>query len=147
MKILSFLAPFISQIKTADIFNFWSVKYFGKGLLFLKTWHIRVTYCWNYGPSNLLFCFFRSFVIFFFLAILITDRPKWQKTLQYIFLKATTKTSVWWKFQVLWSTHHEMTSFNFFAKLNGNHILMAHFPKLCKYQTFAFIESNNLSKG
>ena len=36
LKILSFLASFISKIKTAYIFNFPSVKYFGKGLLFLK---------------------------------------------------------------------------------------------------------------
>ena len=32
MKIFSFLAPFISKVKTADIFNFPSVKYIGKGL-------------------------------------------------------------------------------------------------------------------
>ena len=36
LKILFFLASFISKIKTADIFNFLSVKYFDKGLLFLK---------------------------------------------------------------------------------------------------------------
>ena len=58
-KMLSFLAPFISKIKTADTFNFLSVKYFGKVLLFLKIWHIRVCYCWSYGPSNLLFGFCR----------------------------------------------------------------------------------------
>ena len=58
-KVLSYLASFISNIKTADIFNFLSVKYFGKGLLFLKIWLIRINYCWNYGPSNLLFRFFR----------------------------------------------------------------------------------------
>ena len=58
LKILSFLVPFISKIKTVDIFNFLSVKQFSKGLLFLKIWHIRVSYCWNYGPWNLLFCFF-----------------------------------------------------------------------------------------
>ena len=34
LKILSFVAPFIS---TVDIFNFLSVRYFRKGLLFLKT--------------------------------------------------------------------------------------------------------------
>ena len=51
--------PFISKTKTGDIFNFLSVKYFGKSLLFLKIWHIRVNYCWSYGPSNLLFRFFR----------------------------------------------------------------------------------------
>ena len=38
-------------------------------------------------------------------------------------------------------------SFKFFAKLNGNHILMANFSKLRKYQTFGFIELHNLSKG
>ena len=58
LKILSFLAPFISKIKTSDIFNFLSVKYFGKGVLVLKIWHIRVNYCCTYGPSNLLCRFF-----------------------------------------------------------------------------------------
>ena len=38
-------------------------------------------------------------------------------------------------------------SFKFFAKLNANHILMANFFKLRKYQTFGFIELHNLSKG
>ena len=58
LKILFFSAPFISKIKIFDIFNFLSVKYFGKGLSFLKIWHIRVNYCWSCGPSNLLFRFF-----------------------------------------------------------------------------------------
>ena len=38
-------------------------------------------------------------------------------------------------------------SFKFFAKLIGNHILMANFSKLRKYQTFALIELHNLSSG
>ena len=58
-KFLSFLASFISKIKIAEIFNFLSVKYFGKGLLFMKLWLIRVNYCWNDGPLNLAFRFFR----------------------------------------------------------------------------------------
>ena len=37
-------------------------------------------------------------------------------------------------------------AFKFFAKLNGNHILVANFFKLRKYQTFALIELHNLSK-
>ena len=37
--------------------------------------------------------------------------------------------------------------FKFFAKLNGNYILMANFSKLHKYQTFGLIELHNLSKG
>ena len=43
--------------KKDDIFNFLSVKYFGKRLSFPKIWHVWVKYCWNYGPSNLLFRF------------------------------------------------------------------------------------------
>ena len=60
LKILSFLAPFISKTKAVDIVNFVSVRYFSKGLLFLKTWHIRVNYYLNYRLSNLLLHFFCS---------------------------------------------------------------------------------------
>ena len=128
MKTSSFLEPFISKIKTADIFNFLSVKYFGKGLLFLKIWHIRVNYCWSYGPSNLLFRFFRyrlghlnnrqtkiarkSTIHFFFF---------WKLTLKHVFGESfkffNPTTTKWWSFQ-------------FFAKLNGNHILMAKFFRI-----------------
>ena len=37
-------------------------------------------------------------------------------------------------------------SFKFFAKLNGNHILIANFSKPRKYQTFGLIELHNLSR-
>ena len=36
---------------------------------------------------------------------------------------------------------------NFFAKLNGNDILMANFSKFRKYQTFGLTELHNVSKG
>ena len=98
LKVLSFFTPFISEIKTANIFHFPSIKYFGKGL-FLKIWHIRVNYFWNYGPSNLLFHFFHNR-----LGHLNNRQTK------YIFLKANIKKSVRWKFQVLWPTHHKMTA-------------------------------------
>ena len=57
LKTLSVLARFISKIKKADIFNFLSVKYFGKRFLYIKIWNVRYNYCGNCGPSNLLFCF------------------------------------------------------------------------------------------
>ena len=38
-------------------------------------------------------------------------------------------------------------SFSFFAKLNGNHILMANFSRFRKCQTFGLIELHNVSKG
>ena len=64
-KIIS-IAPSITEkrsFKNLKIFSssvpFLSVKYFDKRLLFPKIWHIWVKYCWNYGPSNLLFRFTR----------------------------------------------------------------------------------------
>ena len=94
LKILSFLAPFISKTKTTDIFNFLSVKYFGKSLLCLKIWHIRVNYCWSYGPSNLLFRFLR------YRLWLMTEKNS-RKLDNTFFLKANTEISVCWKFQGL----------------------------------------------
>ena len=104
LKILSFLAPFISKTKTAEIFIFLLVKYFGRGLLFLKIRHKRVNDCWSYGPSNLLFLFFH-----YRLAHLDNRQTKIAEISKMHFLKANTKTSVFWKFQVLWPTHHKMT--------------------------------------
>ena len=51
------------------------------------------------------------------------------------------------RFKVFDPTTTEWRSFMFFVKLNGNHILMANFSKLRKYQTFVLIELHNLSKG
>ena len=56
LSFLSILARFISKIKKTYIFNFLSVKYFGKHFWLRKIWNVRVNYCRNYGPSTLLFC-------------------------------------------------------------------------------------------
>ena len=129
MEILSFLVFFISKIKRTDIFNFLSVKYFGKGSWFLEIWLVRANYCWNYGPSNLLFRFFR-----FRLGHLSNRQTKIAENSTIYFVKANAKTSAWWKFQVFDSPTTKWRSFKFFAKLNGNHILMANFSKFCKYR-------------
>ena len=59
MKNLCFFfggAPFFKK-NIADIWNFWWIKYLGKGLSYLKKWGVVVNYCWNYGPSKLLLHF------------------------------------------------------------------------------------------
>ena len=141
MKILSFLAPFILKIKTADICNFWSVNYFGKCLLFLKIWHIKVNYCWSYGPLNLLFRFFR-----YRLGHFDNRQTKIVENSTIYFLRADTKMFIE-SFKVFDPTITKWRSFNFFAKLNGNHILKANFSKLRKCQTFVLIELRNLGQG
>ena len=40
-----------------EVLKFWWIKYLGKALSYLKKWGVRVNYCWNYGPSKLLFHF------------------------------------------------------------------------------------------
>ena len=143
LKILSFLELFISKIKTDCIFNVLSVRYFRKGLLFLKNLHIRVNYCWNSGPSNLLYCFFHC-------RIGHLNNRKTRKaenwTIQF-FWKLTSKQVLGESFKFFDPPTTKWRSFNFFAKLNGNHILMANFSKFRKYQTFGLIELHNVSKG
>ena len=121
MKILFFLASFISKIKTADIFNFLSVKYFDKGLLFLKIWHIRVNYCRNYEPSNLLLCFFHNH-----LCHLNKNSRRLDNTL---FWKLTRKQLFGASFNFFDRPTTKWRSFKFFVKLNGNHIIMVNFPR------------------
>ena len=101
-------------------------------------WHVRV----NYGPSNLLFRFFRYDLNH------LDNRQK--KTAEnsaiYFFWKLTPKQVFVESFKVFDPPTTKWRSFKFFAKLNGNHILMANFSKLCKYQTFGLIELHNWSK-
>ena len=128
MKTSSFLELFISKIKTADVFNFLSVKYIGKGLLFLKIWHIRVSDCWNYGLSNLLFRFFR-----YRLGHLNNRQTKITRksTIHFFFFWKLTRKQVFGEsFKFFNPTTTKWRSFKFFAKLNGNHILMAKFFRI-----------------
>ena len=57
MKILSSLAPFISKKRWH--FQFFISQIFRQRFIISKIWHVWVKYCWNYGPSNLLFRFTR----------------------------------------------------------------------------------------
>ena len=140
---LSFLAPFISKIKTISIFYISAniVKYIDKGLLFLKIWHIRVNYCWSYEPSNLLFRFFRYRLGH--LDNILINRRKLDNT---IFWKLAPKQVFVKSFKVFDPITTKWLSFKFFAKLNGNYILIANFSKLRKYQTVVLIEMHSLSK-
>ena len=133
MKVLSDLARFISKIKKAYISNFLSVKYFSKRFLFLKISNVRVNYCGNYGPPNLLLCFtghnseqlnsrqrqiaVNSLVHY---SKLVSKRVSARSFK--IFDPVTIK---WWSFEV-------------FVKLNGKDILLAFCAKCRKSKTCVF---------
>ena len=119
----------------------------GKGLLHFKKWDIGVNYCWNYGSSKLLLNFIEYRL----------DQPnnKHTKTavnsaIQY-FAGCSQKKCL----LKVWSFHHKMAwkrDWNFgppckiFAKLNGNHLLMANILKLHEYQTFGLVKIHNMCK-
>ena len=143
LKILSFLASFISKIKTDEVFNFLSVKYFSKSLLFREISHIRANYCRSYGPSNLLFPFFR-----YRLGYLDKIQTKIAENSAIYFFESQHQSKSFLKVSSsLTHPPQDQDPLKCFAKLSGNHILMVNFSKLCKYQTFGLIELYNLSKG
>ena len=100
-----------------------------------------LTYCWNYGPPNLLFRFFC-----FRLGHLSNRQTKIAENSTIYFWKLTPKQVFGESFKFFDSPTTKWRSFKFFAKLNGNHILMANFSKFRKYQTFGVIELHNGAK-
>ena len=98
---------------------------FGKGLLFLKIWHIRVNYGWNYGLLNLLFRFFC-----YRLGHLNNRQTKIAgNSIIYFFWKLKPKKVFGESFKFYDAPTTKWRSFKYFAKLKGNHILMANFFK------------------
>ena len=65
---------------------------------------------------------------------------------KYIFWKLAPKQEFGESFMFFDLPITKWRFFYFFAKLNGNHILIANFSKFRKYQTFDLIECHNLSK-
>ena len=123
--------------------HFQSVKYFGKSLLFLKIWHIRVNCGWSYRPSNLLFRFFRYRLGH------LDNREKRiaENSKVHFFWKLRPKKCLLKVSRFLTHPPQNDGPLNFLRNWTDNHILMANFSKLRKYQTFLLIELRNLSKG
>ena len=103
----------------------------GKGLSYLKNWGIWVNYCWNYGPSKLLFQFieYRLDKLANTVFWRLFSKQMSDKSLKF-FGRPTTK---WRPCKV-------------FAKLKGNQFLMANIFKLHKYQAFGLMKMYNMCK-
>ena len=139
MKNLSFFWRLLFLKKVTDIWNFQWIKYLGKGLSYLKTRGIGVDYCWNYGLSKLLLHFTE-----YRLDQLNSKRKKTaiSSTIQY-FESCSQKKCL---LKVFWYIHYKWRPCKMFAKLNGNHLLMASILKLHKYQTFSLMKMHNMCK-
>ena len=119
------------------------IKYLDKGLSYLKRWGIAVNYCWNYRPSKLLLHFME-----YRLDQLNSKNTKIavNSEIQYLeccFLKEMSAKSL--KFFGPPTT--KWRPCKIFAKLNGNHLLMANIFKLHEYQKFGLMKIHNMCKN
>ena len=114
----------------------------GKGLSYLKNWDIWINYCWNYGPSKLLLQF-----IEYRLDQLNNKHTKIavNSAIQYFEGCSQNKCLLKvWSFLV--NQPQNGGPVKFFAKLNGNHFLMANIFRLHKHQTFILMKMHNMYK-
>ena len=108
--------------------NFKWIKYLGKGLSYLKNWGIRVNYCWNYGSSKLLLHFNE------YRLDQLNNKHKKVEVMSAKSLKLFAPPTAKWQ------------PCKIFAKLKGNHLLMANIFKLQEYQTCGLMKMHNMSK-
>ena len=114
----------------------------GKGLSFSRNWGVGVNYCWNYESSKLLLHF-----IEYHLDQLNSKHTKTvvSSTIQYFEDRCQKKCLIKvWRFLVY--SPQNGSPVNFFAKLNGNHLLIAGIFKLHEYQTFRLMKMHNMCK-
>ena len=114
----------------------------GKGLSYLKKWGVGVNYCWSYGPLKLLLHFIeyrldqlnsKHTKIAVNSAIRYFEGCSQKKMSAKSFKLFGPPTTKWWSCKV-------------FAKLNGNHLLMANIFKLHEYKTFGLMKMHNMCK-
>ena len=130
MKILSFLAPFISKTKKTNIYIFFITQLFLLTLIFDIYWSTIIEIM---GHRT---CYFGSLDR-------ADNKENSSKLANTFFLKGTINSSVWRKFQVFWPTTVKWRPFEIFAKLNGINILLAVFAKVWECQSNVLTEIHN----
>ena len=138
---MGFFGSSLFKIKIADILNFYWIKYLGKGLSFLRNGGIGVNYCWNYGPLKLLLHF-----IEYRLDQLNKKHTKIAVNLTMQYFEGSSQKKCLLKVLIFVRPTTKWQPCKIFAKLNGNHLLMANIFKLHKYQTFGLLKMHNMSK-
>ena len=110
----------------------------GKGLSYMKNWGIWVNYCWNYGPSKLLLQF-----IEYGLDQAHKNNSKLGNTIFWrLFSKQISAKSL----KLFGPATTKWRSCKVYAKLHGNHLLMASIFELHKYQAFGLMKMHNMCK-
>ena len=112
-----------------------------KVLLYLKNWGIGANYCWNYVSSKLLLHFIK-----YLLDQLNKKHTKIavNSTMQYF--EGSSQKKCLLKVWIFGPPTTKWRPCKIFAKLNGNHLLMANIFKLHEYQTFGLMKMHNMRK-
>ena len=141
MKSLCFFWRLLFQNKNCWHFEFLMNQIFRQRFINLKNWGIGVNYCWNYGPSKLLLHF-----IEYRLDQLNKKHTKIavNSTMQYS--EGSCQKKYLLKVWIFGLPTTNWRPCKMFAKLNGNHLLMANIFKLHEYQTFGLMKLHNMSK-
>ena len=137
-----FLTALFSNEKIADIWNFEWIKLLDKGLSYLKKWGIGVNYRWNYGPSKLLL----YFIEYRLNQLNNNHTKKTSKLGNTVFLRLFSKEISTKSLKFFGPPTTKWRPCKIFAKLNGNHLLMANIFKLHEYQTFGLMKIHNMCK-
>ena len=138
MKICVFFGGFFFQKRIAEIWNFWWIKYLGKGLWYLTKWGVVVNYRWNHEPSKLLLHF-----IEYRLDQLNSKHTKIAVNSAIQYFEGCSQNKCLLK---VWSFLVHPPQNGGPAKLNGNHLLMANIFKLHEYKTFGLMKMHNMCK-
>ena len=114
--------------------------------IIFKKWGIGVNYCWNYGPSKLLLHF-----IEYRLDQLNSSKDtktEVNSAIQYFEGCCQKKCllKVWCLLKVFVPPATKWQPCKIFAKLKGNHLLMANIFKLHEYQIFGLMKMHNMCK-
>ena len=141
MKSLCFFWRLLFQNKNCWHFEFLMNQIFRQRFINLKNWGIGVNYCWNYGPSKLLLHF-----IEYCPDQLNKKHTKIavNSTMQYF--EGSSQKKCLLKVWIFGLPTTKWRPCKMFAKLNGNHLLMANIFKLHEYQTFGLMKMHNMSK-
>ena len=126
----------------ADIWNFQWIRYLGKGLSYWKIEVYGFNYFWNYGSSKLLLQFIENR-----LDQLNNKAHKNSSKLgNTVFCRLFSKQMSAKRLKLFGPPTTKWRPCKVFAKLNENHLLMAHIFKLHEYQTFGLMQMHDMCK-
>ena len=139
MKTFVVFGDFYFQNKNSWHLQFLITQIFRLMFIIFNIWHISVNYCWNYGPSNLLF----RFTWYSWQQLNNRQRKTAVNLLLHFFWKVLSIAVSGESFKFFDTRTLKLRSFAIFVKLNRNDISLAVSAKFAEYQSNVLTEMHN----